>query len=134
MRKIIMLAVYVSASAFTLFGQANSRDESAAKIIALERGALDRWGKGDPQGYVEIMAPEVTYFDPYQERRADGIEAIKALLAPITGKIKIDRYELVNPKVQRSGDVAVLTFNLVDQGTPPGATSPITARWNSTEI
>jgi hypothetical protein len=32
----------------------------ADAIIAMERAALDRWGKGDPQGYVEIMAPDVT--------------------------------------------------------------------------
>jgi hypothetical protein len=30
------------------------------EIVALELGALDRWGHGDPQGYLEIMAPEVT--------------------------------------------------------------------------
>ena len=29
------------------------------EIVALERGALDRWGNGDPQGYLEIMAPVV---------------------------------------------------------------------------
>ena len=33
------------------------------QIIATERAALDRWGRGDPQGFLEIMAPEVTYFD-----------------------------------------------------------------------
>jgi hypothetical protein len=33
-------------------------------IIALERGALDRWGRSDPQGYLALYAREVTYFDP----------------------------------------------------------------------
>lgn len=134
MRRQILLAVYLLTPAFTLFCHVSSEDHSAEKIIAMERAALDRWGKGDPQGYLEIMAPEVTYFDPNQERRTDGLEAMKALLAPITGKVKIDRYEMINPTVQRSGDVAVLTFNLVDQGTPPGGTAPITVRWNSTEV
>src|SRR5215467_11089113 len=134
MRRLLLLILSLLATAFTLFSQGNSADPSAAKIIAMERAALDRWGKGDPQGYLEIMAPEVTYFDPFQERRVDGLEAMKALLAPLAGKIKIDHYDMINPRVQRSGDVAVLTFNLVDQATPPGGTDPITARWNTTEI
>jgi len=41
-------------------------------IIALERSALDRWGKDDPQGFLETYAPDVTYFDPGSERRVDG--------------------------------------------------------------
>ena len=31
-------------------------DDAPDTVIALERGALDRWGKGDPKGYYEIMA------------------------------------------------------------------------------
>lgn len=72
-------------------------------IIAAERAALDRWGKGDPQGYLETYAPEITYFDPMQERRIDGIDAMRKLLFPLTGKIKVDRYEMIGPKVQRYG-------------------------------
>lgn len=45
-------------------------------IIALERSALDRWITFDPQGYLDLFAPEVTYFDPHQERRVDGREAM----------------------------------------------------------
>ena len=40
--------------------------EVARTIIELERAALDRWGRGDPSGFLEISAPEVVYFDPYQ--------------------------------------------------------------------
>lgn len=49
-------------------------------VFALERAALDRWGKGDPGGYLEITAPEVSYFDPFVERRVDGIAALSAPL------------------------------------------------------
>jgi hypothetical protein len=42
-------------------------DYSPDKIITMEKAALDRWGKGDPQGYLEIMDADLTYFDPYQE-------------------------------------------------------------------
>src|SRR6266550_1186806 len=73
MRRLILLAVCLLASAFLLLSQETSEDRSSEKIIAMERGALDRWGKGDPQAYLEIMAPEATYFDPSQERRTDGL-------------------------------------------------------------
>jgi len=102
-------------------------------IIALEKTALDRWGKGDPQGYLETYAPEITYFDPVREKRADGIQAMKDYLAPFTGKIKIDRYEMNDTKVQRLGDVAVLSYQLISHGTLPNG-SPLTVRWNSTKV
>ena len=46
----------------------------AAEVIALERAALDRWGQGDPAGYVELFDEDVTYFDPFQERRLGSQE------------------------------------------------------------
>jgi ketosteroid isomerase-like protein len=103
------------------------------EIVALERGALDRWGHGDPQGYLEIMAPEVTYFDPAQPRRVDGLQAMKDLLEPLTGKIRVDRYDMLNPAVQRHGDAALLTFNLVSyRKRLDGSEHPI-VQWNATE-
>ena len=52
----------------------SARMSDAEEVIALERAALDRWGRGDPQGYLEIMAPEMTYFDPTQDTEPDGSE------------------------------------------------------------
>ena len=103
-------------------------------VVAMERAALDRWGKGDPQGYLEIMATELTYFDPMQEERVDGIEALKKILAPITGKIVVSRFDMIDPKVQRHGDSALLTFNLVSYVTLPDGTERAIARWNSSEL
>ena len=105
----------------------------ANEIIGLERAALDRWGKGDPRGFLEIMAPEVTYFDPGQDARVDGLQRMHELLIPWTGKIKIDRYEMVNPKVQQHGDVALLTFNLLNYRNRPDGSEELFIRWNSTE-
>jgi len=105
-----------------------STEQISAEIIALERAALDRWGAGDPSGYLEISAPDVTYFDPFLEHRIDGLEALSAWYAPLRGAIHIDRYELIEPKVQVCGEAAVLTFNLVSYS---GAT---TMRWNCTEV
>jgi ketosteroid isomerase-like protein len=102
-------------------------------VIAAERAALDRWGKGDPQGYLETYAPEITYFDPSQPKRIDGIAAMRDYLLPITGMVKIDRYDMLNPKVQRHGDVAVLTFNLRTDGRSPDSQTRVT-RWHSTAV
>jgi len=108
-------------------------DYKPETIIALERSALDRWGKGDPQGFLEAYAPDVSYFDPSQEHRVDGLAAMKDLLTPITGKIKIDSYEMNNPKVQRRGDIAVLSYQVVNHVTRPGG-QQVTVRWNSTAV
>ena len=104
------------------------------EIITLERAALDRWGTGDPRGYLEIMAPEITYFDPGQDRRVDGLERMHALLVPWTGKIKIDRYEMLQPTVQRHGTVALLTFNLVNYRREADGAERQVVAWNATEV
>jgi ketosteroid isomerase-like protein len=103
-------------------------------VIAMERAALDRWGKGDPSGYLEIMSTEITYFDPVQEKRIDGLDAMRAMLAPLVGRIKVDRYDMIDPQVQQHGDVALLTFNLVSYRTQPGGAEVAIALWNATEI
>ena len=59
--------------------------EITTEIIAIERAALDRWGRGDPQGYLETYADEVTYFDPVAATRIDGLDAMKAYYAPFAG-------------------------------------------------
>lgn len=100
----------------------------AEEVLALERAALDRWGKGDPDGPLEITAPEVTYFDPFVERRVDGLAALSGLYEPIRGKIHIERDEIVEPRVQVAGDAAVLTFRFISEG------SEGVMRWNCTEV
>ena len=133
----VMMAVLTTGAVAWHAPRLRSSPVSAASvadtIIALERAALDRWGRGDPQGYVETFAPDITYFDPFTERRVDGIDAMKAMLKPFVGKIKIDRYEMANPRVQWSGDVAVLSFNLASHTLNPDG-SPRVVRWNSTEV
>ena len=76
-------------------------DYSPDKIIGMEKAALDRWGKGDPEGYLEIMDKGLTYFDPFVEKRLDGLDTMREFLKPFTGKIKVDRFDMLNPKVQR---------------------------------
>jgi hypothetical protein len=105
-----------------------NQNDTTAAIIAMERAALDRWGKGDPSGFIEISAPDVVYFDPFLDHRLDGLEALTRYYEAARGKVQIDRYELINPKVQLYGNTAVLTFNYVSYS---GQTQ---SRWNCTEV
>jgi hypothetical protein len=103
--------------------------ELVAAIISLERQALDRWGRGDPSGFLEISAPDVVYFDPFLERRIDGLDELTRHYDGIRGTVQIARYELLNPRVQSIGDAAVLTFNYVSYGGNENE-----YRWNCTEV
>ena len=103
-------------------------EEIAKQILALERAALDRWGRGDPDGYLEISAQDVSYFDPFLERRIDGIEALRKWYDAIRGKIRIDRDEILEPRVQVAGEAAVLTLHFTSYG------SEGSMKWNCTEV
>jgi len=143
MKKMIGWIVFLLSFGFTMACRApvqkgeDSVNKFSEEIIALERSALDRWITGDPQGYMNLNAPEITYFDPFREKRVDGLEAMKTLLAPMKetkNPITEPRYEMISPKVQRHGDVALLTFNLINYGKLPNQPETVLARWNSTEV
>jgi len=129
---VLILMVVATASGASCHADVDA--DVAQTVVALERRALERWGKGDPQGFFDIMSPDQTYFDPMTEKRIDGQGALKKYIAPFTGKISIERLEMVDPKVQRVGDLAVLTFNLNDYGAQVAGGPKTTARWNSTEV
>jgi ketosteroid isomerase-like protein len=103
-------------------------DTVAEEIIAMEKAALARWGHGDPAGFLEISAPDVVYFDPYVASRIDGLDALTVYYRPVRGRTLFDRFELLDPIVQESGDMAVLTFNYVSY------TGEASDRWNCTEV
>ena len=102
--------------------------EITADIIALESAALERWGNGDPSGFLEICASDVVYFDPYQEKRIDGLDALTQFYKSIWGMVDFDHFELLNPLVQVSENLAVLTFNFVSYA------GDNESHWNCTEV
>ena len=111
------------------------RTQSAVnEVIALEKGALDRWGNGDVEGFLSLYADEISYFDPIQAHRIDGLAAMRAAYGPFQGKIHIDRYEMLSPKVQLSGDIAVLSYNIQNYAKQPDGTEKPATRWNVTEV
>jgi ketosteroid isomerase-like protein len=104
-------------------------DEVAARIVALETAALERWCAGDPSGFLALSDEDVVYFDPFLDRRLDGLAALTAYYEKLRGKISAARFELLNPKVRRAGDMAVLTFNFVSWDEDESA-----LRWHCTEV
>jgi uncharacterized protein (TIGR02246 family) len=125
----IPVVLILSAAAFTW-----QRQQGAGEVIAVERGALDRWARGDPQGFLSIYADDVTYFDPTQETRVDGVAPLRKMIEPLTGKFSIPRYELLHAKVQRHGDVAVLTYQIRNYNRAADGTEQLLNRWNVTSV
>lgn len=109
MKRIMLLTFFFSTN--MAFSQTTSADISDT-IIALEKGALEKWNQGNPNGYLDISADDVTYFDPFTEQRLDGLKTLKQYYEPIKGQIHVSRYEMFNPNVTCTNNMAVLTFNL----------------------
>src|SRR5262245_46362893 len=57
----------------------------AEHVISLERAALDRWIRADPDGYLRLYAKDATYFDPFSDRRIAGVGELKAMGDPSRG-------------------------------------------------
>ena len=104
------------------------------KILSLERDALDRWGNGDPAGFLELYAPDISYFDPVTAARIDGHSAMVDYYRPFIGKIQVDRYEMLNPQVIVDGNMAMLTYNLVNYIRDASGNEAEGSRWNSTVV
>ena len=107
---------------------------SADQIVMLERAALDRWGKGDPGGFLDVYSPEITYFDPVTATRIDGHQAMVDYYHPWIGKIHVARYEMLNPQVVVNGHMALLTYNLVNYIRDAQGVELVGTRWNSTTV
>ena len=107
---------------------------TADQILMLERGALDRWGKGDPGGFLELYGADITYFDPSTATRIDGHQEMVDYYGPWFGKIQIDRYEMCNPQVVVEGNMALLTYNLVNYIRDAKGVELVGSRWNSTTV
>ena len=134
---IVLLSIRFTQSSGVSAQERVSVDSVTKDLIALERVALDRYITMDPEGYLSLYAPEVTYFDPSTERRLDGLKAMQEFLRPMkTAKRRFTkpRYEILGPKVQLYGDVALLTFNIINYGKPPNRPEQALARWNTTEV
>lgn len=109
-------------------------DGVAGELLALEKAAMERWRKGDPWGFTDISAPEVTYFDTGTPKRLEGLEALKAEYAKRVGKIHYDVMEFIDPKIQVHGETAVLSYRFFSTVVNPDGSVASRTPWNCTEV
>jgi len=107
---------------------------AAAEIMRLETGAMERWRKGDPYGFLEISAPEVTYFDTGTPGRLNGREALKQEYDKRVGKVHYDVMDFVSPRLQVFEDSAVLFYQFLSTTLHPDGTVRSRTPWNCTEV
>lgn len=99
-------------------------------IIELEMAALDAWCQGDPSGFLDLAAEDVTYFDPFEPTRLDGLAMLRPYYEGLRGQIQAPHREMVDPQVLEVGEVAILTFRFVSRADSEAAEM----RWNCTEV
>ena len=109
---VVLLLLVAGSAVLGWCSMTMAEEEDAVRsILALERGALERWVRGDPSGFLAISAPEVTYFDPSLPHRLNGLDALSRYYEGLRGRVEVDRYELLNPDVALYGDLAILTYD-----------------------
>lgn len=111
------------------------KDESihdAAKvqevIIALETEALEAWNRSEPDKFLKLSADNVTYFDPMLDKRMDGLDKLTAYYDQMRGEGRVTKYEMINPVVVSTANMAVLTYNL------DSYVGETVYKWNCTEV
>jgi uncharacterized protein (TIGR02246 family) len=109
-------------------------DGVLGEVMALESAAMERWRKGDPWGFTDISAPDVTYFDTGTPQRINGREALKAEYAQREGKISYDVMDFIDPRVHVGGEMAVLVYRFLDTWLNPDGSVSHRTPWNCTEV
>jgi uncharacterized protein (TIGR02246 family) len=104
------------------------------EVMAMEAAAMERWRQGDPWGFIEISAPDVTYFDTGTPRRIDGRDALRAEYAPREGQIHYDVMDFVAPVVRVCGDLAVLFYRFFSTWLSPDGSISHRTPWNCSEV
>ena len=107
---------------------AQEKPSIQSTIIGLEKAALEHWCQGDPTAFLELSAPDVVYFDPFLERRLNGIDELTKLYLPLNGQVNAEHFEMIDPVVQATDKMAVLTFNFRSQA------GEKLHKWNCTEV
>ena len=104
------------------------------EILSLEQAAMERWRNGDPWGFIELSADDISYFDPGRCKPIIGMDEFRPYMQQLEGKIHYQKSEFIDPKVVMIGEAALLSFNyrstqLDQEGSVTGQTP-----WNATEV
>jgi hypothetical protein len=123
-----MMKILTWALVLACCGTLVAAESTEETIIKMERRAMDGWRDGNPDEFLKISDPEITLFHSTLETRLVGLDAVKALYEGYRGRPLFDRYEMADPKVAVSGNVAVLTYHFMTQN------GSLTRRWHATEV
>jgi hypothetical protein len=123
MRRVILCAL-----ACALWGGVVAAQSVETKIVALERSAMEGWLQGNPDAFLKLADPDITYFHSTQPDRLVGLQAVKALCETYRGRPLFDRYEIGEPRVAVSGGTAVLTYVLTTRN------GDVVRRWHATVV
>ena len=104
------------------------------EILPLEKAAMERWRNGDPLGFVELSADDILYVDPGLTRPIQGVEAYRAYMKQVEGKIHYHRSEFIASRIVTVGDAALLTYNYRSSVLSPQGTVSSQTPWNTTEV
>ncbi len=117
-----------------VFAQPIKFDGLMGELMRLEAGAMARWDKGDPWGFIEISAPDVTYFDTGTPQRINGLEALSAEYKRREGKISYEVMDFIDPWVKDCGDLAVMFYRFLSTRLNPDGTVASRVPWNCSEV
>jgi len=105
-----------------------------AELMRLESAAMERWRKGDPWGFVELYASDMTYFDTGTPQRINGRAAMIDRYKAIQGTIFYDVMDFIQPILRVCGDMAVLFYRFLSTWLNPDGSVSRRTPWNCTEI
>jgi len=107
---------------------------NAEDILGMEKATMERWRKGDPWGWTEISADDVTYFDPFLTKPVNGMAEYKDYLKQAEGNVNYQVSEFIDPKVEFFGNTAVLTYNYRSRVSDTDGSEISQMLWNTTEV
>lgn len=104
------------------------------ELMGHERQAMERWRKGDPDGFLNLSAEDVTYFDPGTPARINGRDALRIEYAPRRGQVAFDVMDFIAPQVQVCGNMAVLFYRFLTTNLEADGSIAQRIPWNCTEV
>ena len=94
-------------------------EEAQSAVWGKIETANDRWASGDPMGFLECAAPDITWSEPFTpQNRVSGYEALKVFLEGFKGQVPPHKHELLDPMFQFYDDMMIVTYRY--QGTFEG--------------
>jgi ketosteroid isomerase-like protein len=108
---------------------------AANEILTLEKAAMTRWRQGDPDGFLALSVPQVTYFDPILPSRLTGIASLSEFYKGMRGKGGgATAVDYIDPRVHVVGDAALLIYCFLWGGLDADGTVTARSAWNCTEV